>query len=209
MKKAQLLIYTLLLLASSCSYRVDKQEVDLASNLKNISFAEINQMVFQPKCARCHGGDIFSNYTSVLENLDFIKDRILRSERSPGAMPPSGKLKNEEINAILAWMADGAPEFKPGETTPQPQPIPPRTRPSPEELENPTYQVVNQFVFQLKCSRCHGRGLVKDYESVLASLDAINLEVSQGSMPPFDATQLTEEEKNLLLRWIALGAPNN
>lgn len=77
-----------------------------------------------------------------------------------------------------------------------------------------TYEQVVQVVFEAKCFRCHGsenpRGGVDLSTASLARswLQDIQLDVETGRMPKGSTPPLTEEEKNLVLTWVAQGGPD-
>jgi hypothetical protein len=69
-----------------------------------------------------------------------------------------------------------------------------------------SFAQVKAEVFTPRCARCHS-GMVSTYEKVIANLSAIESKIASGQMPPARAAALTDAEKQLVLRWIALGAP--
>ncbi|RZA07232.1 MAG: hypothetical protein EOP11_08300 [Proteobacteria bacterium] len=165
--------------------------------------------ILGPRCARCHGGDVMASYESVVSSLPEITRRIQLPQGSPGAMPPGGaSLSASDIGALLAWSAAGALREPSRVVDPAPMPMP-LPRPSPEGPPRPapfSFAEVKETVFTPRCARCHS-GMVKTYANVIENLTAIELKISSGQMPPARAAGLTEEEKQLVLRWIAMGAP--
>jgi uncharacterized membrane protein len=78
----------------------------------------------------------------------------------------------------------------------------------------PSYAQVNDAVLAGKCATCHGvaggnRGGLnfESHGSVAANAAAIAAAVNAGSMPPRTAPALSAGERELLLGWIAAGAP--
>jgi uncharacterized membrane protein len=208
MRSAILLITALLF--SSCSYRVEKEsEPTVKLNTNALGFSEVQAAILGPKCARCHG--FVASYEGVVANLAAIAARTQSTD--PGfMMPPPGRgsLTAEEKAALQSWIERGAPQV--GEGGPVTEPAP---RPSPMPAPPPakpalSFAFVQQQVFTPKCAKCHG-GMVGSYENVVAKLTEIESRVRSTfeweQMPPPRASQLTEEEKNLLLDWIKAGAP--
>jgi cytochrome c5 len=82
--------------------------------------------VFEQKCVACHGnlgGWGGSNYEDVMTSGDhapviipgdiensLLAQKLLGTQSVGTVMPPAGKLPDAEIQAILDWIAAGAPE---------------------------------------------------------------------------------------------------
>ena len=95
--------------------------------------------------------------------------------------------------------------------------------------DEPTYHGQIIRLMQNKCIKCHHDGGIgptdwSDYEKVLLWKDAISAYVSQRIMPPWNAApeweqgfeegqgflpnnELTQEQIDLVVDWIAMGAP--
>ena len=81
-----------------------------------VSFADEVNPIISTTCAipGCHNGDngadknwtIFSNLQS---NKDDVKDRITRPPGAPGHMPAVGSITDEQIQTIVCWVDQGAP----------------------------------------------------------------------------------------------------
>jgi cytochrome c5 len=107
-----------------------------------------------------------------------------------------------------------APDQSQGGTTPGDEQQAPTTPGTPDagkpaEPTGPNFAVIRSQVLQSSCLRCHsgaGAGGVnlETYDSVLRNLSAIDEAVSSGAMPP---RGMKAELKDLLLKWIQLGAP--
>lgn len=207
------------LLFGGCSYRVEKEPAGKAPPLGQVGFAQVQASVLGPRCARCHAGDILASYEAVTASLGEISRRIQLPRGAGGAMPPAGPLSADEVALVLGWIARGAP-LVPGEgggeqpappTDPAP-PVPPGTPvppapPSPVPAPGiPSFAEVQSGVLTPKCARCHS-GMMASYESVKAILVDIELSVENRFMPPSRAPQLTEQEREILLRWIKAGGP--
>jgi uncharacterized membrane protein len=194
-----------LLLSSACSYRVEKEPpVPIGGEL---GFAEI-QAILGPKCISCHGAMLVS-YESLLPSLGQIAARI-QSQVPAFMMPPPGNapLTTKEREAVLDWIARGAPR-EGGSQELLPVPPPPA---APIVIPGLNFAFVQQEVLKPKCAGCHGK-MVSSYEGVLANLQEIERRVRSTTfdqMPPDWAEEgLTEAEKSLLLDWIKAGAPEH
>jgi uncharacterized membrane protein len=196
----KMILLALALLVPACSYRFEKEIPGTKKNPSSaaISFSDVQAIVFQPNCARCHGGDVVASYESVKANLSEITRRM-QLQGGGGAMPPGGPISSEALQIYLAWVNAGAPR-EPAKVDPTPDPVP---GPLPTVGG---FDEIKQKVLEPKCARCHA-GMVGSYASVKANIKDIDEAISQGWMPPSRSAQLTEEEKQLILRWIAAGAP--
>jgi len=62
-----------------------------------------------------------------------------------------------------------------------------------------------------RCGICHNQSTPQPnwgvYQVAFARRDSINMRLSNRSMPPGNATQMTDEERNMVLNWIQQGAP--
>ncbi len=183
--------FFLLLLLPACAYKVEKEPLPTGGG-----FTEIRALVLGPKCLRCHG-EALATYAAVLPLLDEIAARIQSSDPNLMMPPPGSSLSAAERTLLLDWIARGAPEG-PGGVAPAPPP---------PGLSG--FALLQAKVFP-KCSRCHGGGWLSSYESTFGQKDEIARRVQLTDfeqMPPANRPQLSEEEKQLLLTWIALGAP--
>ena len=193
----------LLLLITGCSYRVEKETTpDLAAlfDPAKAGFAEVSSLVLQPKCVRCHSG-MMGSYASLVSNLGEISRRV--QDTGGDQMPPAGEeqLTTAQKALLLGWIARGAPEIATGTGNQQPPPV--------EAQPLNGFALVKKQVFDQRCVRCHS-GLFGSYASVKDNIDEIAFRVQlrgEGQMPPVNRPQLSAEEQDLLLRWIALGAP--
>ena len=205
------ILVLILLLTTSCSYHEEKGAGPTGLSSSQLGFGDLQARVFGPRCARCHAGDVVASYESVVGNLAGITRRMQLPAGAPGAMPPGGPVSAQEMQAVLAWARAGAPREAgvggaPGPGTPVTPPSPP---PAPPPAPLPfSFAEVQTKVLTPKCARCHS-GMMASYESVTANLSAIDSMIASGQMPPSRAPGLTEEERQLVLRWIALGAPRD
>ena len=187
-----------------------------------VSYSVIASSIMQPKCLECHssaGGDAgginLETYENVTANLG-----IIRSEVASDSMPKNrSKLSANQKAILFTWIDAGGPltstpvVSKPPVEPPTNPPTPPTT---PPEVEFISYEMVNTKVIQPRCLGCHSeaggnRGDVnlETYENVAALAATIEVEIKSGSMPRPKNKPLTAEQKELILKWIANGAPKS
>ncbi|MBC7715255.1 MAG: hypothetical protein H7177_18055 [Rhizobacter sp.] len=184
-----------------------------------VSYAVIASSILQPKCIECHsgaGGDAgginLETYANVTGNLGIIK-----SEVQSDSMPKNRtKLTAKEKQILFAWIDAGGPQAGTTPTTPTPtKPTDPTLPTDPTTpIQFITYEMVNTQVIKPRCLGCHSdaggnRGQVnlETYENVAAEINTIETEIKSGSMPRPKNKPLTSEQKDLILKWIANGAP--
>jgi len=93
--------------SSSAGDGVDTSQVSRA----DLSYANVNEKVFQESCVRCHGtsgGIGLETYTDVKANIDLVTSEVVN-----GDMPPSGALSSDLRALVQAWSDAGAPEQAP------------------------------------------------------------------------------------------------
>lgn len=218
------------MLSTGCNYYKDKlssasePEEDLSEggNIE-VSYPIVHAKVFAPKCINCHGslgGVNLESYDSVLQHLSAVGRAV-----ENGTMPKSGPLSNAEKKLVLAWIQAGAPHdpvaAPPTPPTPPvpdiPSPTPPEEPPpdtspgAPIPEEKLTYKLVHREVFQPRCIACHGASggvNLQSYGQVKANLKAIKRAALVNKTMPPDGP-LTARQRNILSKWIALGAPQN
>jgi hypothetical protein len=123
---------------------------------------------------------------------------------------------------MIAWIDAGGPINGVSQPTPVPTPNPPTppTPPTPPVPPTPppvivlNYENVQREVISPRCLKCHSDAGMNDgdinletYENVVAVINLIETEIISGSMPRPRTKPLTPEQKDLILKWIALGAP--
>ncbi len=110
---------TTLLVASSCYY--DQREETLPGDIE-VSFSADIQPIFNTHCTVCHPSinptpDLTgsNSYNALIQggyiDLDDSESSLLyqRLIGNPSVMPPSGGLPGTEINKVLSWIEQGAP----------------------------------------------------------------------------------------------------
>lgn len=67
-----------------------------------------------------------------------------------------------------------------------------------------------QPIFEQRCSLCHPGATPDDwtvYAEARGKAERVAARVADGSMPPGNATQMTDEEREMVLIWVEEGAP--
>ena len=166
-----------------------------------LSYAEIHSAIIKPQCLRCHsidGGDEGGINLETFENLTASLD-LVRAEVLSDSMPlGASKLSANQKEIFLKWIDAGGP----------------LNAPVKPEVEFISYEMVNTKVIQPRCLNCHSnaggnRGDVnlETYEKVVELASTIEVEITNGSMPRPRNKPLTQEQKDLILKWIANGTP--
>lgn len=209
------------MLLTSCNYtNIKNSEFDGNAVFKmppeqkaQLSYVYIYQTVFAPKCVSCHGNSGRVNletYQGALDHLSVIKKSVFQKQN----MPRLGSLSFNQKAALWNWIEMGAPKDGDG-TLPPPDPI------------TPTYDSIDQHIFQVKCITCHtagktGERILLDKESLLNSplelvipgnADESGLVVAveradDKRMPTAKEgySKLTDEEIGAIRKWIMDGA---
>ncbi len=198
-----------------------------------VTYERLKTEIFEAQCLRCHntarptaGVDLATPGTAkaFARQIDFQVSR--------GLMPPAGTLNPEQRGLISDWVRAGAlsvtdqvqnctppstaspnepkPPTLPVATTPTTNPIPPvEVMPPDAELN---FQFVRDRIFAFECFACHSdaggnrSGLnLETYANTLDEIEDIEEEIRFDFMPP--RSKLRPIDKEIILRWIALGAP--
>jgi mono/diheme cytochrome c family protein len=212
---------------SSCNYRVDKTAGATGpatgpNSKAQISYADVNRAVFQPRCISCHGsegGVNLETYDSVRSQLSAIERAALRDK----SMPKQGSLSQNEIEILQAWISSGAPLVidKPstgGGEQPAPTPLP---------SVEPKFDSIKSKIFSVRCISCHSaqgsahnvsletrddlvnspRELVipgnPDESGLILSLERTD---DKRMPPPKTGGALSQDEIQVIRSWIQAGA---
>lgn len=194
-----------------------------------IYFASIQSSILEPSCYACHSAAAGNKGGVNLETYANVKAQLadVQADVDSGDMPQSGPEVSASLKAVLdQWIANGAPESaSSGSTnttngttsTPVASPTPVATNPTPTPAPAPqpsitTYQTVNSQIFQPYCFSCHSAAggnragvNLETYANVMKNISGVKSTINSGSMPR--GTTLTSAQKNLVLAWIAAGAP--
>ena len=198
-----------------------------ALKAENLSYAALNEQIFVPKCLQCHnssnpkGGYVLDTYAAVKAHISEIDSHVLIKKDMPRRPVPPLSSAQEEM--LTAWIHAGTPEFpiqavpanpaNPG-TPGNPTPIDPGSdgdchnkAPAPEEYR---WAALKKGLIEQNCLRCHGSD---DAESGLGLAtaaamrehidDVLSEAVIKRKMPP--KHPLTEEQQDLLLKWVRHG----
>jgi mono/diheme cytochrome c family protein len=188
-------------------------ELDPNEKLSEMNYAFISENILKPRCIGCHGssgGVNLETYRNVVAN----KDKIHSSVFVDGTMPKQGSLTEEEKRLLWHWLNLDCPL---GSQDPSP-PI--------EEL-TPTFDSIDNQIFQVKCVSCHsagqeGKRILLDKQSLLNSplelvlpgnpdesglviaverTDEKRMPLAKSGFSP-----LTPDEMTAIRNWIANGA---
>jgi uncharacterized membrane protein len=214
--------------AEGCSYRKNKENSNFETTfiptelLESISFQEVKNKVFIPKCISCHGtsgGVNLENYSSARSFLDQIEKSALVDKRMPKA--GSEALSNEEFLILLAWVKAGGPETPlNGSNTPKPLPV---------EVLKAEFSSIKKLIIDKKCLSCHRLGgeaprvfLNTAQDMIDSPLEIVipgnpeesdliltlDRENSIKPMPPMDSgiSGITAQELETVKEWIKKGA---
>lgn len=149
-------IFFSLFVLNGCNYHSEKKPLgksDITPSdelLKSVSFEEVKQKVFLPKCISCHGdsgGINLENYTLAQIHLDKINNATLIERRMPKA--PFPPLTQEELLILSAWIKAGGPK-NPQIGTPKPE--------EPPSVLLPFFSSIKKNIFDSKCLICHTPG---------------------------------------------------
>jgi uncharacterized membrane protein len=189
-------------MSQSCSYRINKESNSFEKAtfseelLENVSYSEVKNKVFTPKCIFCHGnsgGVNLENYADTKSHIDAIAQSTLKEKR----MPQSGSepLSSEEYNLLAAWIKAGGPEYplngKKEEETPTPPEI---------EVLRPEFSSIKKLIIDKKCTLCHKAGGSASripLDTVEAMIDS-PLEIVIPGNPDESGLVLTLDRKNAI-----------
>lgn len=215
-------------ISPGCSYRISKDLTDLNSILvsrqmmDSVSFAEVKNKVFIPKCISCHGnagGVNLESYSAARSHLDAIAQSSLVKKTMPKA--GNEKLTPEEYLLLAAWVKAGGPETPlNGSDAPPPVPV---------EILKPEFSSIKKLIIDRKCLSCHKPGgeaprvLLNTPEDMIDSpleivipgnadesgfIMSLDWENSTKPMPPKKSgiTPVSAEEIEIIKQWINNGA---
>lgn len=175
----------------------------------SLSYHAHTKSIIDSRCVTCHreGGqapfalDTYSTVASKRSAMAYV----LASRTMP--VPGFAELSEGERELLIQWLDEGAVEGDTGRglaATPY------------------TYYADAKAIIDARCANCHSPGEIapfslNDYDSVYAVRAAIAHQVASGAMPPWppmdhympikNKRSLGDEEKALLLSWLAGGAP--
>lgn len=212
------------LLSGGCSYHKDKSDsfdsIFVSTNLiESISYQEVKDKVFVPKCISCHGdsgGVNLENYANARSFLEQIKQSTLIEKR----MPKNNLLNNSEYMILAAWIKAGGPD----------QPLNGGKVPPPTvEILKPEFNSIKKIIIDRKCLSCHSpngeapRVLLDTVKDMIDSpleivipgnpdesglVLTLDRESGMKPMPPIDSGifPISKEELEVIKAWILKGA---
>lgn len=194
----------------------DKEDEELL--VQTVSFNDVMNKVFRPKCIGCHGtsgGVSLETLTDARAHLREIWQSTIVERRMPKS--PYPPLDDSERRLLRAWIRAGGPDrpANGGPSTP------------PEPLE-PRFASIRRHILEPKCLSCHGPGgeaaripLASVEDLIDSPLEIVIpgnpdesgliLVVTEGArkfMPPPESgmAPLKPEEIDVLRTWITNGA---
>lgn len=199
------------------------------------TFAEVRDKVFQVHCFTCHGnggsagGVNLETYAAAAPWAPQIKFDIVNDIMPKAPNPP---VPQDQKNIVIAWVDAGAPENfeigncnEPGSDTGS-APGSPDSGDStgPFDPSNPleevppdneiNYTLVREKIFKVSCFSCHSNaggnvdGInLETYFNATQELEDIEEVIRENEMPPAPRPSLGNIPRQVLLRWIELGAP--
>lgn len=227
--KLNKIFFFVLIFTYGCSYRINKDSNSLDSivvsnqRLETISFNEVKNKVFVPKCISCHGnsgGVNLENFENARSHVNQITSSVVVNKTMPktGSVP----LTEEEYLLVVAWIKAGTPNLpNNGGNIP----------PTPVEVLKPEFSSIKKLIIDRKCISCHRIGgeapRVKldtakdmidspldivlpgnaDESGLILTLDREN---STKPMPPLDSgiSSVSKEDIEIIKEWINKGASN-
>lgn len=205
-------------------------EVPAVVSSNTLDYQKVKVEIFDAHCVRCHNpgrpsaGIDLSSYAGVKSRLAQVDVAVARN-----IMPPAGPLDPVKKGMLADWIKAGAPNSVsasvPCDTTGtvdgnvsqgEPPPVvnieePLTAMPSDNEIN---FSLVKNKIFSFYCLSCHSdAGGNRDgvnlerYRNVIDDLKDLQEVISESSMPPRPRPALSLLEKNVILRWIRLGAP--
>lgn len=190
--------------------------------LEPVSFMEVKNKIFIPKCIVCHGqaGNVnLETYEQAVAHLQSIKKSTLIDKRMPRA--GFDKLTTAEELLLKAWIEAGGPE-KPLDGSPAPAPLP-------VEKLLPTFASIKKLIIDRKCLNCHRadgsapRVLLNTAQEMIDSpleivipenadesglILVLDRENATKPMPPIKTgiSEVTQAEREIIRTWIMNGA---
>lgn len=153
-------VLLLLFLATSCNYKIVKDnnlhEVSVpAEMIETVSFEQVKEEVFAPKCIVCHGtagGVNLESHVSARQHMDAIRKATLESKSMPKA--PLGPLNDRQYELLTAWIDAGGPDRSNRDTQGGSPQVPGGTSTG-EENGKLSFETIKKEIIVLKCLSCH------------------------------------------------------
>lgn len=179
---------------SACGFYHEKKRENLSLtqlNLDEVSYAKVDELVFRPKCLRCHSSSNPSDGVSLdsYANLKLFSKELQEVTLISKTMPKDGSLTETESSLLEKWFKAGMPEFSSPSTDPSPLPAPapspdplptntptplPTETPSPPPPMLPTFSSIRTNIFERKCTSCHSVGSSAEKVPLIDYVELIN-----------------------------------
>ncbi|NQX87579.1 MAG: hypothetical protein HRT77_02840, partial [Halioglobus sp.] len=175
----------------------------------SLNYHQHTKSIIDSRCVTCHREGSQSPFS--LEGYSRVESKrsAIAYVLEAGSMPVPGfaPLTNPEKALLMQWLEAGAPEGNASSVA--------RATPY-------TYYADAKTIIDTRCANCHRPGEIApfsltDFESVFSVRAAIAHQVTTGAMPPWPPTDnyfpiknkrsLSDEERAVLLSWLAGGAP--
>jgi uncharacterized membrane protein len=220
-------VFLILILTLSCNYKIEKQKRDITVQptevmLQTVSFKQVKEEVFLPKCISCHGnagGVSLESYSSALKHIEEIKRSTLQIKSMPKA--PVTPLNDRQLEVLTAWLEAGGPEVAIGQQNPE------NDNADDGNDVSQDFAVIKKEIIDTKCLSCHRSGEhaghipLETREDLLSSpLDlvvperpgdsliyTITAPGARNMMPPLGVEPLTDLQREMIKAWILRGAP--
>jgi mono/diheme cytochrome c family protein len=134
---------------SACAYQQTKKAQSEGA-ITSISYAQVQEALFRPKCMECHGssgGVDLSSYTAASANAQ----RALNAMNA-GRMPPTGGASAYLRTLLRVWIEKGTPL----ESVSVDNVLPDEDIPPPPLSAN--FESIKTHIFAPKCISCHSPG---------------------------------------------------
>lgn len=224
-------VFLLLALATSCNYKIVKDplngEISVPGEmLETVSFEQVKEEVFSPKCIACHGnagGVNLESHVSAHKHMNAIRKATLEAKTMPKA--PLSPLNDHQYEVVTAWIDAGGPDRSHRDS--QGGAHEPTTGSgNGQENEKLNFETIKKEIIVKQCLSCHTPGeeggkvpfvsrdqllssplkLVvpgKPEESLFYTITAPG---AMNMMPPYPVNPLGMKQRKLIRQWINEGA---
>jgi len=210
----------------ACSFSLKKAGIEETSGTEGatpassgggVDYATVRKQLIEPKCLSCHTtrSPVLLTYDQVKANLGAIQATVITEE----TMPPSKPVSDSVQSMLASWIAAGAPEVVKNSDSsstvsePAPAPSPPPSQIA--EIERPVrFSTLYPEIIEPRCGDCHFPGATNEEGDPIGAYDTYeDVKSNQGTiyhkifsdktepMPPREATQLTETQREMLILW--------
>ena len=217
----KLTLMLLVLIVSSCNYKIEKndvRDVQISDEMLNsVSYKQLREEVLIPKCLSCHGnagGVNLESYESCVKHISDISRSCLQTKSMPKA--PVSPLNQRQLEVLTAWVEAGGPE----------KPSTPDSSENQDEEPSSGFKKIKSEILETKCLSCHSKGEhaghipLETKEDLLHSplslvipgkpeaslIHNITAPGAMNMMPPIGVEPLSKAQRELIRIWIQEGA---